>query len=122
MVKYSYSYDFDLDIVNVQVKLEYVYRESIDLDVGVFLDFDENDFPVNLEILSASKRLGIEKELLINPDDNVKIIISSDLIELDVNFLINDKNYTLRYSDRHCENLKIADTKTSFALVCVNSS
>lgn len=113
----EYTYDFDLDIVNIQVKQEYVYRESIDLDVGFFLDFDENDFSVNLEILSASKRLDIEKELLFNPDGNVKIIISSDLFELDVNFLINDKNYVLHYFDRHGENLKIADTETSFALV-----
>ncbi|SDA43653.1 DUF2283 domain-containing protein [Methanobrevibacter millerae] len=113
----EYTYDFDLDIVNIQVKQEYTYKESVDLDVGVFLDFDENDFPVNLEILSASKRLDIEKELLINPQGNVKIIISSDLIELNVNFLINDNNYLLQYCDRHCENLKIADTETSFALV-----
>lgn len=81
------------------------------------MDFDVNDFPVNLEILSASKRLGIEKDLLINPGGNVKIIINSDLIELDVKFLINDENYALHYSDRHRENLNIADTKTSFALV-----
>lgn len=113
----EYTYGFDLDIVNIQVKQEYVYRESIDLDAGVFLDFDENDFPVNLEILSASKRLDIEKELLINPRGNVKIVISSDLIDLDVNFLINDKSYVLHYFDRHGENLKIADTETSFALV-----
>lgn len=112
-----YTYDFDLDIVNVRLKREYAYSQSVDLDVGVFLDFDVNDFPVNLEILSASKRLGTEKELLINPDGNVEIIISSDLIELDANFLINDENYALYYSDRHGENLKIADTKTSFALV-----
>ena len=81
------------------------------------MDFDENDFPVNSEILSASKRLDIEKELLINPNDNANIIVRSDLIELDVNFLINDKNYVLHYFDRHGENLKIADTETSFALV-----
>lgn len=34
----EYTYDFGLDIVNIQVKQEYVYRESVDLDVGVFLD------------------------------------------------------------------------------------
>ena len=113
----EYTYDFDLDIVNIRVKQEYAYRESIDFDVGVYLDFDENDRPVNVEILSASKRVDIEKELLINPDVNVKIIINSDLIELNVNFLINDKNYLLHYFDRHGENLKINDGETSFALV-----
>ena len=113
----EYTYNFDLDIVNIKVKHEYVYRESVDLDVGVFLDFDENDFPVNLEILSASKRLNIEKELLINPNGNVKISIISDLIKLDVNFYINSENYLLEYSDNHSENLKISYTEASFALV-----
>ena len=87
----EYTYDFNLDIVNIQVKQEYDYTQSIDLDVGFFLDFDENDFPVNLEILSASKRLDIEKELLVSPEGNVKIVICSDMIDLDVNFLINDE-------------------------------
>lgn len=113
----EYSYDFDLDIVNIKVKQQYVYRESVDLDVGVFLDFDENDFPVNFEILSASKRLNIEKKLLINPSGNVKIVINSDLIELDVNFIIGSENHFLHYFDKHVENLKIMDTETSFALV-----
>lgn len=113
----EYTYDLDLDIVNIKVKQEYVYRGSVDLDVGVFLDFDVNDFPVNLEILSASKRLNIEKELLNNLNGNVKIIISSDLIQLDVNFLIDDKNYVLQYFDKHSENLKITDIETSFAIV-----
>jgi uncharacterized protein YuzE len=113
----EYTYDFDLDIVNIQVKQEYIYRESVDLDVGVFLDFDENDFPVNLEIISASKRLNVDKKLLTKPDGDVKIIINSDLIELDVNFLINNKHYLLHYVDRHSENLKISDTQASFAIV-----
>ena len=113
----EYRYDFDLDIVNIQVKQEYVYRESVDLDVGVFLDFDENDFPVNLEVLSASKRFNVKKELLINPGGDVKIVVSSDVIELDVNFTINNKNYILHFTDKHRENLKITDTETSFALV-----
>lgn len=78
---------------------------------------DENDFSVNLEVLSASKRLNVKKELLINSGGDVKIVVSSDVIELDVNFLIHNKNYILHFTDKHRENLKIADTETSFALV-----
>jgi uncharacterized protein YuzE len=113
----EYTYDWDLDIVNIKLKKEYVYRESVDLDVGVFLDFDENDFPVNLEILSASRRLNMDKELLIDPTGNVKIVINSDLIDLDVNFVINGKSHVLHYLDRHSENIKITDAETSFAIV-----
>ena len=113
----EYSYDYDLDIVNIKVKQDYIYNESIDFDVGVFLDFDENNCPVNLEILSASKRLGIEKEFLISPNGNVSIVINSDLITLDVYFKNGSEEHVLHYVDKHVENLKIKDLETNFALV-----
>ena len=84
----EYTYEPELDIVNIKVLKEYDYQESVDLDVGVFLDFDKNYFPVNLEILSASKRLNVEKDSLINSAGDVNIIIHSDLIKLDVYFKI----------------------------------
>lgn len=113
----DYTYDYDLDIVNIKVKQSHVYEESVDLDTGVFLDFDKNYFPVNLEILSVSKRLNVEKEFLINPDGDVKITISDDLIILNVVFRNYDAEHVLNYSDKHVENLKMADCETIFALV-----
>lgn len=113
----EYDYDYDLDIVNIKVKQDYVYEESVDLDSGVFLDFDRNYFPVNLEILSVSKRLDVEKEFLINPDGDVNITISSDLINLNVVFRNDGKEHVLKYFDKHVENLKITDSETIFALV-----
>ena len=85
--------------------------------MGVFLDFDENNCPVNLEILSASKRIGIDKKFLINPNGNVSILINSDLITLGVYFEIDSEEYHLHYADKHIENLKINDLETNFALV-----
>lgn len=113
----EYSYDYDLDIVNIKVKQDYAYRESIDFDVGVFLDFDINDCPVNLEILSASKRLGIERDCLINPNGNVNISIFADVVTLDVQFQIDGKKHILHYVDEHDENLKLNNLETEFALV-----
>ena len=113
----KYEYNYDLDIVNIKVKKDYIYEESVDLETGVFLDFDKNYFPVNLEILSVSKRLNVDKEFLINPEGNVTIVVDCDLIELDVIFKNNDEQYVLNYSDKHGENLKLTDCQTSFALV-----
>lgn len=113
----KYEYNYDLDIVNIKVKKDYIYEESVDLETGVFLDFDKNYFPVNLEILSVSKRLNVDKEFLINPKGNVNILINSDLIKLDVIFKNNDEKHFLNYSDKHGENLKMIDSQTSFALV-----
>ena len=58
----EYTYNYDLDVVNIEIKEEYVHEKSIDLAFGVFLDFDENYLPVNLEIVSASKILNIKKD------------------------------------------------------------
>lgn len=111
----EYTYDYDLDIVNIKVKQDYNYNESIDFEIGVFLDFDDNYFPVNLEILSASKRLNIEKEFLIKPDGNVNILINSDLIKLDIYFKNDLEEHVLHYINKHTDNLKIDDMETKFA-------
>ena len=113
----EYTYEYELDIVNIKVKKDYVYRESIDFDVGVFLDFDNNDFPVNLEIIDASKRMNVDKKFLIKPSGNVNICINSNLIELKVQFENNGENHFLKYSNKHNANLKITDSETQLALV-----
>lgn len=113
----EYTFEYDLDIVNIKVKQNYNYRESVDFDTGVFLDFDETDFPVNLEILDASKRLNVDKDFLIDPSGNVTILIESDLIELNIKFKNNNEEYTLKYCDKHTANLKITDSETQLALV-----
>ena len=115
----EYTYDYDLDIINIKVNQEYTYQESVDLDVGVFLDIDMNNFPVNFEILSASKRINIEKEFLINPNGNVTIFIAEDLIRLDVYFEINGKEEVLSYINRHEENLKLNNLEVKFALAWI---
>ena len=113
----EYTYEYDLDVVNIKVKRDYVYRESVDFDVGVFLDFDNDDFPVNLEIIDASKRMNVDKKFLINPSGNVNIYINSSLIELKVQFENNGENHSLEYLNEHDANLKITDSETQLALV-----
>lgn len=88
----EYTYDYDIDVVNIEIKQDYNHEKSIDLAFGVFLDFDDNFLPVNLEIVSASKIIGVEKDCLINPNGNVNIIIGNELIEVEVTFKFNDDN------------------------------
>ena len=77
--KFSYIYDFAFDLVDFSCEGEFRFKRSVELGEGMFLDFDENHLPVNLEIVSASKILGVEKEFLVNPDGNVTIIIGKDI-------------------------------------------
>jgi len=113
----EYTYDYDFDIVNIKVKKEYKYDESVDLETGVLLDFNENKFPVNLEILSASKKLDVEKDFLINPSGDVNILIESNMIKLEVCFKNENEEYVMEYSNIHDENFKINDIEAKFALV-----
>ena len=113
----NYTYDSELDIINIQVKQEYTYHESIDFDVGVFLDFDDSYFPVNLEIVDASRRIGVEKEFFTSPDGNVTILIKDDSIEVNVCFKNKSEGHVLKYVNKHFENQSIPNLETDFALI-----
>lgn len=111
----EYTYDYELDVVNIEINKEYVHEKSIDLDFGVFLDFDENNLPVNLEIVSASKIIGIEKECLLNPDGNVTITVSDDLIDVEVTFKFENETETIQLTTLN--GFGFPNSETSFALV-----
>ena len=111
----KYSYDFDLDVVNIEINEKYNHEKTIELSFGIFLDFDENFLPVNLEILSASKIIEVEKECLINPDGNVNIIVGSDIVEVKVTFQFSHENQSIQLNALN--ELKFPNSKTTFALV-----
>ena len=46
---------------------------------------------MNLEIVSASKIVGIEKDCPINPNGHVNIIIGNDFIQVEVTFKLKMK-------------------------------
>ena len=110
----EYTYDFDLDVVNIEVKQEYVHKKSIDLAFGVFLDFDENNLPVNLEIVSASKIMGIKKECLIDPDGNVNIIIGDNVVDVEVIFKLKNNEESIKLSTLN--DFGFPNSETCFAL------
>ena len=111
----DYSYDSRLDVVNIEIKQDYQYEVSVDLETGVFLHFDTDYFPVGLEIIDASKKIGVSKEFLANPSGNVKIIISKDSINVEVTFQNNEVNGLLKL-DTFGEPF-FPDIETNFALV-----
>ena len=54
----EYTYDSNLDVVNIEVNQDIPHKETIELEFGVFMDFNQNDLPINLEIISASKLIN----------------------------------------------------------------
>jgi uncharacterized protein YuzE len=55
------DYDYQNDSLFLYVSHDHEYKESIELGANITLDFDKHYVPIALEILDASKVLGIEK-------------------------------------------------------------
>lgn len=111
----EYSYDYRLDLANIEVQHDYNHKKSIYLDVGVYLDLDENDFPVNLEIVDVAGRMGIDKDCFVNPDGQVNITITKDIIKVEVIFKFKKDMEYLQLDA--VNNLNIPNTEINLALV-----
>ncbi len=96
-VKNSFEMNQDYDAQNDSLFLyiidDYVYKRSLRLDKDLILDFDENNVPVALEILHASKRLNTSKLNLRQPIGlNMEIVIARDFIHIKADFTIVIRN------------------------------
>lgn len=60
----EYLYDESADILGIKATRDFTYHETIELDEGLLLDFDEDKVPTALEIHDASKRLNVPKNSL----------------------------------------------------------
>lgn len=81
----DYRYDSSVDVLAVKVKRDFNYGETIEMDEGVLLDFDENNIPISLEILDASKRFNVPKYSLHNPFSfNMNVCVNDEAIKIDV--------------------------------------
>ena len=89
-MKFHYIYDWSLDLLNFSCVEPFKFKRSIEIDEGIFLDFDENGLPVALELIGASKILHVQSKRLIDSDFKVHIQISKSLtkIEIKVSFSI----------------------------------
>jgi uncharacterized protein YuzE len=61
------DYDFIGDSLLLYITEKYNYKRSVRLTDDVILDFDDNDMPVALELLNASKILKVKKSSLKKP-------------------------------------------------------
>ena len=111
----EYTYDYRLDLVNIEVKHNYVHKMSVYLDVGIYLDFDENYNPVNLEIVDVAGRLGVDKNCFLNPDGDVIITVTNAIINVEVIFKFKKEVEHLQLNA--VNNLDIPNTEINLALV-----
>ena len=87
----EYMYDESADILGIKVTQDFTYHETIELDEGLLLDFDENNVPTALEMHEASKRLNVPKSSLNElVFFNMKVIVDAKSISINVGVLINN--------------------------------
>ena len=90
----EYMYDESADILGIKATRDFTYHETIELDEGLLLDFDEDNVPTALEIHDASKRLNVPKnslnELIFF---HMKVIVDAKSISINAIFgvLIHNK-------------------------------
>ena len=104
----DYSYDSSCDVLVVKVKRDFTYAKTVEMDVGVLLDFDINNVPISLEILDASKIFKVPKGSLNNPSSfNMKVCVNEDSIKIDVIMEV--------VIDYHHENTKLDSLVNNYA-------
>ena len=85
----EYYYDYNYDLMDMSVKENFNVKQSVELDKGIIIDFDENDVPVSLDMINPSKTFGIDKRSLISPSIKICIKVSHDLIKLQIKCTYN---------------------------------
>ena len=106
--KLDYSYDSSCDVLVVKVKRDFTYAKTVEMDVGVLLDFDINNVPISLEILDASKIFKVPKGSLNNPSSfNMNVCVNEDSIKIDVRMSL--------LNEYHHENTKLDSLVNNYA-------
>ena len=104
----DYSYDASFDILVVKVKRDFTYAKTVEMDLGVLLDFDITNVPISLEILDASKIFKVPKGSLNNPSSfNMKVCVNEDSIKIDVRMRL--------LNEYHHENTKLDSLVNNYA-------
>ena len=112
----EYRYDETADILGIKVIRDFKYHETIELDEGLLLDFDENNLPTALEMLDASKRLDVPPKSL---NDiiffNMKVIVDAKSISINAIFgiLISKKENKRKLVSFTANKHNIPDIKTT---------
>jgi uncharacterized protein YuzE len=113
------NYDAQADALFLKVKKPYSYKESVELADNVILDFSEDNIPVALEILDASKYFHVKPFSLRNFNFEMTIDVKKDTIHLEAvfMFLIHQKKENRPVDLLTLNDMKIPSMQTNYAVV-----
>lgn len=77
------------DMTHMTIPGEFEYKQTIEIDKGIYVDFDVNDAPVSIEMIMASKHFGLLSRNFENAKKEGKIMITHESIrfEMHVHFM-----------------------------------
>lgn len=115
------KYDANTDALFLKIKKPYFYKESVELTNNIMLDFSEDDIPVALEILDASKYFHVKPFSLRNFNFEMTIDVKEDTIHLEAifMFLIHQKKETRPVDLLTVNDMNIPAMQTNYEAVSV---
>ncbi|MBQ6627773.1 MAG: DUF2283 domain-containing protein [Methanobrevibacter sp.] len=115
--KLDYAYDCEYDMIDISIEESFRYEKSIEIAKGIILDLDEHGFPAALEIISTSKILGIDKKNLMSPNIDMSIVISDELICIQIKFtyFVLEQEKDICFKQNLANNYGIPEMETIFS-------
>lgn len=115
------KYDANTDALFLKIKKPYFYNESVELANNIMLDFSEDDVPVALEILDASKYFHVKPFSLRNFNFEMTIDVKKDTIHLEavLMFLVHQKKENRPVDLLAVNDMNIPAMQTNYEAVSV---
>lgn len=115
------KYDANTDALFLKIKKPYFYKESVELANNIMLDFSEDDVPVALEILDASKYFHVKPFSLRNFNFEMTIDVKKDTIHLEavLMFLVHQKKENRPVDLLAVNDMNIPAMQTNYEAVSV---
>ena len=94
-LKFKKIYDLALDLMNIFTESDFVYSKTVEVEYGLYIDFDENGCPIAIELINFSKRFKVVRQFLLDAKVTGLIEVNIDLIKIKLNIRINKEFRTV---------------------------
>ncbi|MBE6500470.1 MAG: hypothetical protein E7Z80_08015 [Methanobrevibacter thaueri] len=109
------TYDMAFDILNLESTDTYRYLQSIEVDEGIYIDWDNCGTPIGMELISISKKFKLKARKFSSSIIEGTLTITKNTIKIELTNTLNVVNFKPRHFESETENtLKIPEGKFNF--------
>ena len=91
-VKVELLYDSAFQMMNLQAGEEFDYLMTVELDDGVYIDFDTKNIPRAIEVFDPSKRMRLRWNLFIGARYDIELKVKRNVISFRMKVTIKNSN------------------------------